>query len=101
MLCIVDNPAIHFVVKEGVASGIEDINIITGRGKEQRRFDHALELENYLANAHECDLLTAITESPQVDIHYIRQKEPRRLDEDFKSRKARGHPSLCRFAQRL
>jgi UTP--glucose-1-phosphate uridylyltransferase len=97
MLCIVDTPAIHFVVKEAVDSGIEDIIIITGRGKRaiEDYFDHAPELENYLANAHKYDLLTAITEmSSQVDIHYIRQKEPRGLgDAILKAEKHVGpHP---------
>lgn len=99
MLCIVDTPAIHFVVKEAIDSGIDDIIIITGRGKRaiEDYFDNAPELENYLANAKKYDLLTAITDLwSQVDIHYIRQKEPRGLGDAIL--KAEKHVGADPFA---
>ena len=50
MLPIVDKPTIQYIVEEAVASGIEDIIIVTGKGKRaiEDHFDHALELEQNL-----------------------------------------------------
>ena len=82
MLPIIDVPVIHYVVKEAVESGIDDIIIITGRNKRaiEDYFDDAPELEMHLARNHKQDLLKTVREiSSFVDIHYIRQKEPRGL----------------------
>lgn len=87
MLPIVDKPAIQFIVEEAVASGIEEILIITGRNKRsiEDHFDRNLELEYSLKHSGKYDLLSLIQEISEVDIHYIRQKEARGL----------GHAVLC------
>ncbi|KHF32854.1 UTP--glucose-1-phosphate uridylyltransferase GalU [Paenibacillus cookii] len=81
MLPIVDKPTIQYIVEEAVASGIEDIIIVTGKGKRsiEDHFDHAFELENNLFSKGKFDLLDEVRRSSNVDIHYIRQKEPRGL----------------------
>ena len=82
MLPIIDVPVIHYVVKEAVESGIDDIIVITGRNKRaiEDYFDDAPELEMHLARNHKQDLLKTVQEiSSLVDIHYVRQKEPRGL----------------------
>lgn len=82
MLPIIDKPVIHYVVEEAISSGIDDILIITGRGKRsiEDYFDISPELENHLAVKENLDLLQEIkTISSLSDIYYIRQKEPRGL----------------------
>lgn len=82
MLPIVDKPTIQYIVEEAVESGIEDIIIVTGKGKRaiEDHFDYANELEQTLFNKGKFDLLEKVQESSKlVDIHYIRQKEPRGL----------------------
>jgi UTP--glucose-1-phosphate uridylyltransferase len=82
MLPIIDKPVIHFVVEEAIASGIDDIIIITGRGKRaiEDYFDASPELEMYLREDQRHTLLQQLEEiSSLCDIHYIRQKEPRGL----------------------
>jgi UTP--glucose-1-phosphate uridylyltransferase len=82
MLPIVDKPVIQFVVEEAISSGIDDIIIITGRGKRtiEDYFDFSPELENHLAQNDKLDELEQIREiSALADIHYIRQKEPKGL----------------------
>jgi len=79
MLPIIDVPVIHYVVKEALDSGIDDIIIITGRSKRaiEDYFDDSPELEMHLANGQKECLLRMVQEiSSLVDIHYIRQKEP-------------------------
>lgn len=78
MLPIVDKPTIQYIVEEAVASGIEDIIIVTGKGKRaiEDHFDHNFELEDNLFKKGKIDLLEKIQQSAKVDIHYIRQKEP-------------------------
>jgi len=79
MLPIIDVPVIHYVVREALESGIDDIIIITGRSKRaiEDYFDEAPELEMHLAKKKNADLLAMVQEiSSLVDIHYIRQKEP-------------------------
>jgi len=78
MLPLVDKPAIQYVVEEAVASGIDDILIITGRGKRaiEDHFDKAFELEWVLKNKKNSKALEEIERISQLaDIHYIRQKE--------------------------
>jgi UTP--glucose-1-phosphate uridylyltransferase len=82
MLPIIDTPAIHYVVKEAVEAGLDDIIIITGRGKRavEDYFDESPELEMYLKNHKKDDILQSIREiSSMVNVHYIRQKEPKGL----------------------
>ncbi|WP_147534147.1 UTP--glucose-1-phosphate uridylyltransferase GalU [Bacillus marasmi] len=82
MLPIVDKPTIQYIVEEAIESGIEDIIIVTGKGKRaiEDHFDHAFELEQNLLDKGKLELLEAVQEtSKMVDIHYIRQKEPRGL----------------------
>jgi len=81
MLPIVDKPTIQYIVEEAIASGIEDIIIVTGKGKRaiEDHFDNAWELEENLVAKEKFDLLKKVKESSNVDIHYIRQKEPKGL----------------------
>lgn len=81
MLPIIDKPTIQYIVEEAVASGIEDIIIVTGKGKRaiEDHFDHAFELEQRLSVSGKLDLLEQVRRAGQVDIHYIRQKEPKGL----------------------
>lgn len=81
MLPIIDKPTIQYIVEEAVESGIEDIIIVTGKGKRaiEDHFDHAFELESNLAEKGKLKLLEEVQRSSKVDIHYIRQKEPKGL----------------------
>nr|WP_144928005.1 UTP--glucose-1-phosphate uridylyltransferase GalU [Paenibacillus bovis] len=81
MLPIVDKPTIQYIVEEAIASGIEDIIIVTGKGKRaiEDHFDHNFELEENLIQKEKFDLLEKVNHSSQVEIHYIRQKEPKGL----------------------
>ncbi|CAH0346456.1 UTP--glucose-1-phosphate uridylyltransferase GalU [Bacillus sp. CECT 9360] len=82
MLPIVDKPTIQYIVEEAVASGIEDIIIVTGKGKRaiEDHFDIALELEQNLQEKGKLDILEKVRYSTNLaDIHYIRQKEPKGL----------------------
>lgn len=79
MLPIVDKPTIQFIIEEAVESGIEDIIIVTGKGKRaiEDHFDHSFELEHSLLESGKLDLLDEVQKASKlVDIHYIRQKEP-------------------------
>ena len=82
MLPIVDKPTIQYIIEEAVASGIEEILIITGRNKKsiEDHFDKSVELEMELEKAGKQEMLELVRGiSDMVDIHYIRQKEPRGL----------------------
>ncbi|RAS82300.1 UTP--glucose-1-phosphate uridylyltransferase GalU [Priestia endophytica] len=81
MLPIVDKPTIQYIVEEAVASGIEDIIIVTGKGKRaiEDHFDYAPELEQNLLEKGKMEILDKVRQSSNVDIHYIRQKEPKGL----------------------
>ena len=82
MLPIVDKPTIQYIVEEAIESGIEDIIIVTGRGKRaiEDHFDHSADLEKILYEKGKFDLLEEVQKSSKlVDIHYIRQKEPKGL----------------------
>jgi len=82
MLPIIDKPGIQYIVEEAVASGIEDILIVTGKGKRaiEDHFDSSFELEHNLLSKGKLDLLTEVQRPTElIDIHYIRQKEPRGL----------------------
>ncbi|WP_123054318.1 UTP--glucose-1-phosphate uridylyltransferase GalU [Clostridium sp. JN-1] len=82
MLPIVDKPTIQYIIEEAVASGIEEILIITGRNKRaiEDHFDKSVELEKELEEHGKDELLSMVKEiSNMVDIYYIRQKEPKGL----------------------
>jgi len=82
MLPLVDTPAIHYVVKEAVDAGIDDVIIITGRGKHaiEDYFDESPELEMHLKTKGDEKKLSVIDHiSNMVNVHYIRQKEPKGL----------------------
>jgi len=88
MLPIVDKPTLQYIIEEAVQSGIEEILIITGRNKKsiEDHFDKSVELELELEAKGKYDLLQEVRKiSDLVNIHYIRQKEPRGL----------GHAILC------
>jgi UTP--glucose-1-phosphate uridylyltransferase len=88
MLPIVDKPTIQYIVEEALASGIEDIIIVSGRGKRaiEDHFDKSYELEETLLKKDKLDLLSEIQEiSNMANIHYIRQREPKGL----------GHAIAC------
>ncbi len=77
MLPIIDKPAIQYVVEEAIEAGIEDIIIITGRGKHaiEDHFDKSIELEHLLEKNKDFEKLEKISEiGEMVDIHYVRQK---------------------------
>ena len=82
MLPLVDKPTIQYGVEEAIASGIEEVIMVTGGGKRAivDHFDRSLELEYYLRERGRDDLLRVLAEvdalSQQVDITYIQQKAP-------------------------
>lgn len=82
MLPVVDKPVIQYVVEEAVASGIDDILVVTGRGKRsiEAHFDKSYELEEELLKRGKGELLEDVRGvSDLADIHYVRQKERRGL----------------------
>ncbi len=82
MLPIVDRPTIQYIIEEAIQSGIEEILIVTGRGKRaiEDHFDRSLELEETLMAKEKFEQLDEIKKiSEMADIHYIRQKEPKGL----------------------
>ncbi len=88
MLPIVDKPTIQYIVEEAIASGVEDILFITGKQKRaiEDHFDRSPDLEAQLWEKGRKDLLELVRDiSEMVDIHYIRQKEPKGL----------GHAVFC------
>lgn len=88
MLPIVDKPTIQYIIEEAIASGIEEIMIITGKSKRaiEDHFDRSCELEQELERKNNQELLDIVKHvSGMVDIHYIRQKNPAGL----------GHAILC------
>lgn len=79
MLPIVDKPTIQYIVEEVIASGIEDVLIITGRNKGsiEEHFDRAVELEDNLEKTNKEELLEEVRKiSKMVNIHTVRQKDP-------------------------
>lgn len=88
MLPVVDKPVIQWVVEEAVAAGVDDILMVTGRGKRaiEDHFDRSVELEQTLQNGGSTKGLSLILDiSTMADIHYIRQKQALGL----------GHAVLC------
>jgi len=88
MICIVDKPAIQYIVEEALASGIEEILIIIGRNKESiaNHFDQTPELDYNLVSKNKIELLEISKGlSEMANIHFVRQKEAKGL----------GHAVLC------
>lgn len=81
MLPILNRPTIDYIVEEAIQSGIEQILIVTSNGKSaiENYFDRHLLLEQKLADKEEQSMLEKIIQSAEIDIHYIRQKEPKGL----------------------
>lgn len=81
MLPIVDTPAIQYIVKEALDSGIEEILIITGRNKRaiEDHFDSSVELELLLQSQGKNKPLAMIKDLADIKVHFIRQKAPRGL----------------------
>ena len=82
MLPIVDKPTIQYIVEEAVESGIEDLIIVTGRHKRaiEDHFDKHLELEMALEAKGKDDMLDMVQDiSELINVHYVRQKEPKGL----------------------
>ena len=88
MLPIVDKPTLQYIIEEAIESGIEEILIITGRSKKsiEDHFDKSVELELELEQKGKIEMLEMVQKiSNMVNIHYIRQKEPKGL----------GHAIYC------
>lgn len=87
MLPIVDKPTIQYIIEEALISGIEDIIIISGRTKRaiEDHFDRSPELEINLHEHGKTELLELVRDIANINVHYIRQKEPLGL----------GHAILC------
>ncbi|MFP4660850.1 MAG: UTP--glucose-1-phosphate uridylyltransferase GalU [Halanaerobiales bacterium] len=88
MLPIVDKPTIQYIIEEAVDSGIEEILIVTGKGKRaiEDHFDKSVKLELALKEKGKDDLLQIVNRiTDMVDIHYVRQKNPKGL----------GHAIYC------
>lgn len=88
MLPVVDKPTLQYIIEEAIESGIEEILIITGRNKSsiENHFDKSVELELELEKSGKMELLKEVRKiSDMVNIHYIRQKEPKGL----------GHAIYC------
>ncbi|MEG2458136.1 MAG: UTP--glucose-1-phosphate uridylyltransferase GalU [Bacilli bacterium] len=82
MLPIVDKPTLQYIIEEAIESGIEEILIITGRNKKsiEDHFDKSVELELELEQKGKQEMLDMVRDiSNMVNIHYIRQKEPKGL----------------------
>lgn len=82
MLPIVDKPTLQYIIEECVASGIEEILIITGRNKKsiEDHFDKSVELELELEKSGKEEMLKMVRDiTDMINIHFIRQKEPRGL----------------------
>jgi len=79
MLPLVDKPIIQYGAEEALASGIDNLIIVTGRGKNaiEDHFDVAFELESFLEARNKIDLLTEIRQiSNLIHVAYVRQGEP-------------------------
>lgn len=88
MLPLINKPSIQYIVEEAIASGIEDILIITGRNKRaiEDHFDHNIDLEYFLKKQGKWEEYEEVLKiAKMADIHFIRQKEQNGL----------GHAVLC------
>jgi len=88
MLPLIDKPLVQYVVEEALASGIEQILFVTGRGKHniEDHFDISVELEAHLTGKGKNRELTRVREiAEMVNIFYVRQRQAMGL----------GHAILC------
>lgn len=88
MLPVLSKPVIQYVVEEAVAAGVDDVLVITGRGKRaiEDHFDRSVELEDLLERAGNTDKLRQIRAIPDLaNVFYVRQGRPRGL----------GHAVMC------
>lgn len=88
LLPIVDTPAMQYIVEEAVSSGLSDVLVVTGRGKEAiaDHFDRMPELEAALEKKGDVGRLDAVIRPAELaDVHFVRQGAPRGL----------GHAVLC------
>lgn len=79
MLPVIDKPGIQYIVEDAVRAGIEDVLIITSRGKSaiEDHFDRSLELEQHLETAGKTDELAEVRAIGEMaEVHFVRQKEP-------------------------
>lgn len=90
MLPIVDKPTIQFIVEEAIASGIEDILIVTGKSKRpiEDHFDANIELEEHLRNQGKTELLELIKETTNLNLFFVRQSYPKGLGDAVLQAKA-------------
>lgn len=88
MLPVVDKPVIQYVVEEAVDAGVDDVLVVTGRGKRaiEDHFDRSAELEDLLERAGNTEKLRQVRQiSELANVFYVRQGRPRGL----------GHAVLC------
>lgn len=88
MLPVLSKPIIQYVVEEAVAAGVDDVLVITGRGKRaiEDHFDRSVELEDLLERAGNSEKLRQIRAIPDLaNVFYVRQGRPRGL----------GHAVMC------
>lgn len=90
MLPIVDKPTIQFIVEEALASGIEDILVVTGKSKRaiEDHFDSNIELEYYLKEREEDDLLEVVHDTVGLNLYFKRQSYPKGLGDAVLQAKA-------------
>lgn len=90
MLPIVDKPTIQFIIEEALASGIEEILIVTGRSKRsiEDHFDSNPELEQNLEKKGKAELLELVRQTTGIRIHYVRQAYPKGLGDAVLQAKA-------------
>ena len=77
MLPIVDKPLIQYGVEEAMHSGVQNIIIVTGRGKSsiEDHFDVSFELEHLLESKNKSEMLALVRDISEIDVSYVRQKE--------------------------
>lgn len=90
MLPIVDKPIVQFIVEEAIASGIEEILIITGKTKRpiEDHFDSNIELEDNLRSKGKADLLKLVEGTTQANLFFVRQSYPKGLGDAILAAKA-------------
>src|SRR5579872_6839430 len=92
MLPVVDKPVIQYIVEEAADSGIEQVVIVTSRGKQplEDHFDRNFELEYRLNKTGKAALLEAVVKAAQlVEVVFVRQPEPL----------GNGHAVLCEIGR--
>lgn len=90
MLPIVDTPTIEYIVREAIASGIEEIVIVDGKSKRsiEDHFDSNPELENNLREKGKDELLKIVQETTDINMYFIRQSHPKGLGDAVLTAKA-------------